>query len=382
MKIRYSILCILLLLDFSNTFAQQAKFFIKSTFVGARAKEIEGVVGLFASIFADQIKQVHSCVVITTEADVGTMLGQEKQLQLLGSHSDIGANLGCDYLISIKLGVLPGDKFSVNAMLIPLRKKPVVPIARANTMCDYNQNPYPQIEANLNEVAQKLVDGLKNVEVCPFKGIIKVKVVSTTKDNQKEEYSVYCNQSDGIYIKKITIDNFSENDWAINKIGRETATGSVKLNLSEELTIEEENWCYECSPKKQGPRTYFEKITTYSDIQGNSSGGDGSGINVDSARVILTFLDNGSYTVRIKATSKQGTKKTIKEVKAQGVCDNSNNPPEKTTNKIDEGLYELLGPFSGSATDKTLSQKDTIKRVDPITKEETTITYEFNLTRE
>ena len=97
--------------------------------------------------------------------------------------------------------------------------------------------------------------------------------------------------------------------------------------------------------------------------------------------MILTFLDDGTYTVRIKAASKQGIKKTIKEVKAQGVCDNSNEPPKKTTNKIDEGLYELLGPFTGTAEDKVLSQKNTITKTTD-SGEEQTIKYEFNLTRE
>jgi hypothetical protein len=36
----------------------------------------------------------------------------------------------------------------------------------------------------------------------------------------------------------------------------------------------------------------------------------------------------------------------------------------------------------GTAQDKTLSQSETIKRTDPVSGEEETITYEFNLTRE
>ena len=84
---------------------------------------------------------------------------------------------------------------------------------------------------------------------------------------------------------------------------------------------------------------------------------DDLGIILDSARVILNFLDDGTYTVRIKATSKQGEKKTIREIKAMGVCDNSNESPKKTINKIDEGLYELLGPFTGTAQDKVLSHE-------------------------
>jgi hypothetical protein len=282
----------------------------------------------------------------------------------------------------LEVGILVGDKFSVTAVLIPQRTKPNIPIIRASAYSDYNNNSFQQNEANLKEVSKKILDGLKKYEICPFKGDINIKITSTKKDSQKEEYPVYCNSMDGYYKKTVTIDNYSENDWTINKVKKEQANGTVQFNLSEELTIEEINPCYECSTTKQGQRIYNEKTTTYADIQKSSRDDGGSGIIVDSARVILHFLDDGTYTVRVKAASNDGLKKTIKEIKAQGVCDNSNEPPKKTTNKIDEGLYELLGPFPGTAQDKVLSQKDTIKKTDPVSGEEQTITYEFNLTRE
>ncbi len=352
--------------------------------VGTRGKEVEGAIGLFASIFYDQAIDKYPCAVVTTKADVIDMLGHEKQKQLLGSSTgdnELHNALGCDFLITLEIGILVGDKFSVTAVLIPQRTKPYIPTIRASAYSDYNENSFSQNEANLKQVAEKILDGLKKYEICPFKGDLNVKIVTTKKETIPEEYSVYCNGIDSYYKKTVTIDNYSENDWTIKKVGRETANGTVQLNLSEELTIDEINPCYECSPTKQGQRTYYEKTTTYADIQKSSTGGNGSGIIVDSARVILNFLDDGTYTVRIKAASKQGIKKTIKEVTAQGVCDNFNKPPQKTTNKIDEGLYELLGPFAGTAQDKVLTQKDTItKTLD--SGEEQTITYEFNLTRE
>jgi hypothetical protein len=384
MKRKYLFLCILLLINFSASFAQKTKFYIRPELVGARGKEVESAIGLFASIFYDQAIDKYPCVVVTTKADVIDMLGHEKQKQLLGSSTgdnELHNALGCDFLITLEIGILIGDKFSVTAVLIPQRTKPNIPTIRASAYSDYNENSFPQIEANLKEVSQKLLNGLKKYEICPFKGDINVKIVTTQKDTQQEEHQVYCNTIYGYYKKTVTIDNYSENDWTIKKVGRETANGTVQFNLSEELTIDEINPCYECSPTKQGQRTYYEKTTTYADIPKSSTGSDGSGIILDSARVILNFLDDGTYTVRIKAASKQGNKKTIKEVTAQGVCDNSNEPPKKTTNKIDEGLYELLGPFTGTAQDKVLSQKDTITKTTD-SGEEQTITYEFNLTRE
>ena len=384
MKTKYLFLCIILVFNFSFTLGQKTKFYIRPELVGTRGKEVEGAIGLFASIFYDQVIDKYPCAVVTTKADVIDMLGHEKQKQLLGSSTgdnELHNALGCDFLITLKIGILVGDKFSVTAVLIPQRTKPNIPTIRASAYSDYNENSFSQNEANLKQVAEKILDGLKKYEICPFKGDLNVKIVTTKKETIPEEYSVYCNGIDGYYKKTVTIDNYSENDWTIKKVGRETANGTVQLNLSEELTIDEINPCYECSPTKQGQRTYYEKTTTYADIQKSSTSGDGSGIIVDSARVILNFLDDGTYTVRIKAASKQGIKKTIKEVTAQGVCDNSNEPPKKTTNKIDEGLYELLGPFAGTAQDKVLTQKDTItKTLD--SGEEQTITYEFNLTRE
>ena len=387
MKLSSVIFIILMVINTSASFAQERTFFIQPSLVGIRGIEVQGTIGLFASEFENYLKQYYSCVIVTTQSDLGALVELERQRQLLGSGSaDFDENikdaLDCDYLIVLEIGILVGDKFTVTASLIPYRTKPKIPIVRASAYSDFNNNSFPQNEANIKEVTKKLVDGLKKIEICPFKGEIIAKVVSTKKENQKEEYSVYCNGTDGTYLKTIKIDNYSENDWTIQKVRLNSSTGNVKINLSEESTTDEENWCYECAPNKQGQRTYHEKTTTYANIQGLSMESESEGIKVDDARCYLTFLDDGTYTLRVTAASTQGEKKTIKDVSAHGVCDNKNAPPEKITNKVDVGLNEIWGPFKGNAQDKTLSHKDTIKRTDPITKEETTITYEFNLTRE
>jgi len=41
----------------------------------------------------------------------------------------------------------------------------------------------------IEKVSQELVEGLKEYEICPFKGPITVTVTSTKKDKQKEEYA-------------------------------------------------------------------------------------------------------------------------------------------------------------------------------------------------
>lgn len=331
MKTRHLTFCFIVVFSFSFNLAQKTKFYIRPELVGERGKEVEGAIGLFASIFYEQATDKYPCVVVTTKADVVEMLGHEKQKQLLGSSTgdnELHNSLGCDFLITLEIGILVGDKFSVTAVLIPQRTTPKIPTIRASAYSDYNENSFSQNEANLKDVSKKILDGLKKYEICPFKGDLNIKIVSSKKDTQTEEYPVYCNSIDGYYKKTVTIDNYSENDWKITKVGRQTANGTVQFNLSEEITIDEINPCYECSPTKQGNRTYYEKTTTYADIKRSSMGDEGSGIIVDSARVILNFLDDGTYTIRIKAVSTQGEMKSIKEVKAQGVCDNSKEPPK------------------------------------------------------
>jgi hypothetical protein len=387
MKPQYQFFLIFLVISICSSFAQKANFFIKPSLVGTRGIEVEGAIGLFASEFENYVKEIYPCAIITTEADLGNLMGHERQCQLLGSGSaDFDENikdaLDCDYLIVLEIGILVDDKFTVTASLIPYRTKPKIPIVRASAYSDFNNNSFPQNEANIKEVAKKLVDGLKKIEVCPFKGEINVKIISMKKDSQTESYGVYCNGSDGTYHKITTIDKYSENDWKIQKIRLNASTGSVKFNLSEELTIDESNPCYDCGPNKQGTRTYYEKITTCALVTGLSNESESYGIKVDDARCYLTFLVDGTYTLRVTAASTQGEKKTIKEVTAQGVCQNINEKPKTTINKIDEGLNQTFGPFNGSAQDKTLSHKETIKRTSPISGEEETITYEFNLTRD
>ena len=100
MKTKYLFLCILLLINFSASFAQKTKFYIRPELVGARGKEVEGAIGLFASIFYDQATDKYPCVVVTTKADVADMLGHEKQKQLLGSSTgdnELHDALGCDF---------------------------------------------------------------------------------------------------------------------------------------------------------------------------------------------------------------------------------------------------------------------------------------------
>lgn len=376
-----SVLLISLLAGALQIEASPVKVFIKKSSFddkgGLRAAAVIQAVDMF---LVPRLKKEYPCIEYLDTDGLTALLSLERQRQLLGTGDEnalqnMASALGCKYLISINVKVMQDQSLIT---LIFMDNTKAKTLSRSFQTAQYGD---PSIDA-AEKATNDLFEGLKEYEICPFKGEIKAKIVSTIKDNQKEEYSVYCNGNDGTYLKTTTKNKYSENDWTIQKVKLNGSTGTVKISLSEESTTDEENWCYECAPNKQGQRTYHEKITTYADIQGLSMESENEGIKVDDARCYLTFMDDGTYILRVTAASTQGEKKTIKDVSAHGVCDNKNAPPEKTTNKVDVGLNEIWGPFKGNAQDKTLSHKDTIKRTDPVTKEETTITYEFNLTRD
>lgn len=387
MKKRYIILFFLLVTLIGDSFAQKTQFYIKSTVGGLHPKEIAGLPTYFATVFNDCLKEKYSCTTVLTESDVRSQLEWEKQRQLLGSGSDetlksISEALGVDYLVSFEVSVIIGEKFIANGTLIPMRTKPVFPLVKASAYSDYSNKSFNKIDANLKEVAKKLVDGLKRIEICPFKGPVKVEMISKIDSSQTVEYPVYCNKNDGMFRKVSTIFKNTDNNWTIERTGLGSAKGNIKFTLSEVTSVEEKNDCYECSPQKQGLRTYSQKEIHRADVQKLSKESESNGIKVDDARVDLTFLDNGTYTVRIKASSKQGDMKIRTEEKAEGICSNINTKPDIKEKKADVGLYQIFGPFKGTAQDKVLSHKDTIKKKNPSSGEDETITYEFNLKRD
>jgi hypothetical protein len=327
---------------------------------------------------AIKLSEVYDCAAIKTSHEVKLALDHVRTLQLVSDNDTqdmikkIGSSIGCDYLVHLKIAVKENTAI-LSAVF--LDNKLVNAMSRAMLTTSLGAVH----KGSYDDIAEQLTEGLKTYEICPFTGTIDVNIVSTKKDKQLEEYSVYCNQADGRYRKSTTIDNYSDNNWAIQKTNKNAAQGNVRFNLSEENIIEEDNYCYECSPGKQGPRTYFSKTTTSAYIQGLSNESESYGIKVDDARAYLTFFENGTYTLRVKAASKKGEKKSRKEVVAQGVCQNINERPESIISKIDEGINQIFGPFTGNAQDKVLAHKDVIKIIDPVTNEESVIEYEFNL---
>ena len=129
---------------------------------------------------------------------------------------------------------------------------------------------------------------------------------------------------------------------------------------------------------------YTERITQTAVIEGLSKESRFEGEKVSDAYSQLIFEDNGTYFLKIKSASRKGNRKVKTIQHAEGTCGNLNTPPKNETreNNVDIALPETFGPFKGTSEEKVLSQKQTFTRIDPLTKEKTTISFDFNLKRE
>lgn len=379
---KYIVLFLFICLNVS-LIAQESKTKIHITsFAECDSSELSNVKSKLAFLqekMAIKLQEVYSCADITTQYEVHQALKTFREQQILGVNNDtavqqLANSLVSKYLISFTLKVA-GNTAIISALCMDYKKANA--IARAMVTAPYSSLGMQHYD----KIAEDLIKGLKTTEICPFKGEIKIKIVGEFKDVQNEEYPVSCNGFDFQYKKKVTTNNYSENDWSFAKKGINSTSGNIKFNISEEFEIDEYSPCFDCTPTKQASRSYYEKITTYSIIDGLSKESETKGVKVDDARTEITFLEDGTYTLRIKAASRKGEKKTVKEVRASGACQIINDAPKRTVNKIDAGLNELFGPFQGNGQDRSLSHSETITRINPINQQKETITIEFNLSR-
>lgn len=372
------ILIFLLYIGLRLATAADPKFFIATS---CNNQAATAYMGLFESEFTNGLKKEFPCAQTLSDNDVVALLKHEKQKQLLGAGdyeelSTIGEAMGCDYLVSLKVQVL-GNTALITALCADTRTSKVISRSTSST-ADGNAG----IQA-VEKVSKELVDGLKKHEICPFKGSIDVVVKTERTDKKNESYAVYCNGKDGLYKLDVIENKTSNADWKLIKTGKNRLDGSVTYNLREETETEEQNDCYICSSGRQGARMYTEKITKTSKVEGLSTESVADNQQIEDARAEIKFLDNGTYTLKVKAASRKGDLKLKIEKRAEGTCDNQSPPPENITKKADVPLNEVtFGPFPGTSLDKVLSHKDTYSTVDPITKEKTTVTYNFNLKRD
>jgi hypothetical protein len=336
----------------------------------------------FIILVANKLKNSFPCAEVTFDSDIHDLLAHEYQLALLrGSDDDANLNriaeqLGCDYLISLMVTV-SNNQTTIMAVCLDNKKAKTMAMALESVVKGNSS-----LDA-MERVAKKLVEQIEQYEICRFKGKVQLKVVTHLKKDEKEEYNVYCNEKDGIFKKTTSVDNYAEQNWDLEKVGLNAASGTVTYSINEQTVIEEENGCYRCPSGREGGRTYHNKTIATGKIEGLSKQVVVEGIAMPpivDTRISLTFLDDDTYFIRIKAASELGFKDITSEEKAEGTCDNINKPGIPSKVGINTAINDPFGPFPGKAIDKTLNMTKEWKVIDPVTKEEkiTTLTIDLS----
>ena len=335
--------------------------------------------GYFESNVFNGLRNTFPCVDLNIESAIREVLSFERQRSLFGVGNDlenIAGAMGYDYLV-ILTATVNNNQAVLKAVCNDIRK--------ANSIAMVLESAPHGKEGNkaADKVTEKLIDEIAKYEICPYTGKVEVKVTSNLEKNEEEEYGVYCNHKDETYKKKFTLHNHSEMDWQLEKTRLSSASGTVNYNISEETNLVEENGCFRCKSGREGGRTLRERTTTKGKIEGLSNESTQDGLPVDDARISLKFRDDGTYSVVVKATSKQGDLTLIKEAHSEGTCDPVNVATKPIQKKADIGIRDMtFGPFNGTAKDKLLSNQQTINETDPISEEENQYSIEFNLKRD
>ena len=327
------------------------------------------------------IKQEFPCAAFAAYDDIGVVLNHQRERDLLGGNVDedmeaLASAMGIyDYVISLQVTPASG-RTALHASCISLKtSKPVaMDIVLSGTGGEAALDSVP-------DFARKFVQKLAYLEPCPYKGPVHVTVKSKRNKEEKEEYPVYCNQLDQMYKKNTKITKTTDTDWSLQKTGRRSASGTVTHQNHESTEVVEENGCYTCPSGRQGARTFTQKSTATTAIDGLSEESRREGKAQKDARITLKFNEDGTFTVEISATSRDGTRQERIEEKAEGTCDTKSPPPKVVEGKVNIPLPGKWGPFAGSPLDKVLRGKTTETKVDPVSEEETTTSIDFELQR-
>jgi hypothetical protein len=371
------------LLAVGHTMSQNGNFFVAHKFVGAGdTRQIAGTVTYFVTQFSNNLHEKFSCTTVLSNADVANLIGHERSRELLGSGNenglaDIAGAMNCEFLLNLQVGFLPGGDFIIAASCIPMRTK--FPIFHLENHCAFTSNGGNQVLAACDELAKKVVDKFKTYELCPFKGSIDVEVKTEMKDERTESHPATCHGNDGIYKLDQTINKQSTAKWHFEKIWKLAAQGDCSYQSFEESALEEQNDCYACGSGREGQRMYHEKTTTTVDLKSLSREATYKGQKVQDALAELKFNEDGTYTLSVMGTSQRGPSKTRTTTMSEGTCDNAPSKTDEKTKQTETLIYEVFGPFPGTAFDPVLAQQQTITREDLASKEKTTITFSFSL---
>jgi len=376
------ILVMLLIIPVSK--AEKIQFFLTWS-VKVENEAERGKLDLFCDHFEYKfyqgIEKYLPCATKTSFRNIVTILDNERERLLLGGPqnesllSDLAGAVGAQYLVSLRMTQM-GQSVIMNVKCIKTNE--------AKTLVDVLD------QAPLNEGAFEVITGFTEIffddllkyEICPYKGLLKVEVTTDLNVDQKKEYPVYCNEQDKLYKLHYKETKHSVHFWTFEKETKVWARSFIDYSISEESEKEIDDDCYSC-PQGKTRRYFHETISKSGKIDEVSEESELYGKQVSDARVEITFNDDGTYIIKIEATSKESEISVTRYRNAESWCDNENKPPETIKNKVDIPLTYFFGPYKGTAKDEFLTQHpDPIVEKNPISGEIITYNISFDLSKE
>ncbi len=388
MKIRYLIivLCLFFLSDFVFAQKYNGRFFIVLEYKGPdeNQKYLYGLEDILYAHFAEKINKVFPCAKVSDHKKIGKLLDFEREKFFKGTdpydfsqNAEISKSYDVDFLVSAELGTLPGEQFIVSMSCIPYRTKEKFPVARSSQRCSFSKTSQGEMIKKIDESIDEIINKLKECEICPYYGPVTIEVKSNREESETFQIGSPCDidQATVTATRKTT----STLKWELNKYSLRAADGTVKYDLNENYTTVTNFPCYKCKNGDQGPTIVTETSETEAKTEGLSSESTSEGKPTKDARIKITFFENGTYTVLVKATSKEGPMKVTTEKKFEGMCESESEPKDTKDKRINVPIDVVLGPYKGTIKDKTLHQKETKDLSNG--KEKTTVNIDFTLTR-
>ena len=225
---------------------------------------------------------------------------------------------------------------------------------------------------------KRLVEQMKKHEICPYMGSVNIEVTSERQESSST--STPCDA--GLIVTDVEINSNSTLRWELVKEDLARTSGTVTYDLKENYKTVISNSCYVCEDGTKGFAKTTETKESEAKVQGLSNESISEGAQVSDARIRITFLDDGTYLLKVKATSEKGPMKITTEKKVDAPCtaSNENEPPDTKTKSIDVPITAVFGPYKGTPEDKVLSQNEE-KDVSQ-GKEKSTVKIDFTLTRQ
>jgi hypothetical protein len=377
------LLLIIMLGTISAGYAEETKFYISFRTIPEKGDD-DDKLSLFAIHLGGEINikidEFLPCATHMDQNDLAAVLDNERQKQLLGVGDDealnsIAGSVGAQYLISITL-IDMGSQISINTKCIDMKKaQPIVNIA--------DQAPDDEGAFDvINVMADKFIDELCKYEICPYIGTLKVEVSEDLDVDRKSEYPVFCNGRDGLYKMSYKESKHTDNFWTFQKVTRVRADAFIDFDISEETDKVIDDDCHTC-PQGKTRRYFHETVTKKGKITEVSEESEVYGQRINDARVEITFSEDGTYTIKIEATSAETEITETRYTNAESWCDTNGGPPKTITNKVDVPLTYIFGPFKGTAKDEFLTANpDPVEETNPISGLKTTYTISFDLQKE